>query len=210
MAKAIRIHAFGDPSVLQYEDLPALSPKSGEALVKIDAIGVNYLDIYHRNGIYPITLPVTLGQEFSGYATQVRQGAARVRDALPRLGQIPLGGTATGVLHQHDGRHAEFLDGTGAELGRQHAQSIRQSNPGLQALHVVGARTAISARWFSRRTRESAWAVNRNSSRYSVEKALTVVHSTAAPPTGAPHEFSTRATRAGSNWIVSPEAIRTR
>src|SRR5579862_1725349 len=47
-------------------------------------------------------VPVTLGQEFSGYAAQVRQGIARVEDALPRLGQIPLGGTATGTgLNTH-------------------------------------------------------------------------------------------------------------
>jgi len=47
-------------------------------------------------------VPVTLGQEFSGYAAQVRQGIERVRDAAPRLGQIPLGGTATGTgLNTH-------------------------------------------------------------------------------------------------------------
>ncbi len=47
-------------------------------------------------------VPVTLGQEFSGYAAQVRQGIARIADALPRLGQIPLGGTATGTgLNTH-------------------------------------------------------------------------------------------------------------
>jgi fumarate hydratase class II len=47
-------------------------------------------------------VPVTLGQEFAGYAAQVRQGSERVRDALPRLGQIPLGGTATGTgLNTH-------------------------------------------------------------------------------------------------------------
>jgi fumarate hydratase class II len=47
-------------------------------------------------------VPVTLGQEFGGYAAQVRQGIARVRDTLPRLGQIPLGGTATGTgLNTH-------------------------------------------------------------------------------------------------------------
>jgi fumarate hydratase class II len=47
-------------------------------------------------------VPVTLGQEFAGYAAQVRQGSARVRDALPRLGQIPLGGTAVGTgLNTH-------------------------------------------------------------------------------------------------------------
>jgi fumarate hydratase class II len=47
-------------------------------------------------------VPVTLGQEFAGYAAQVSQGVARVADALPRLGQIPLGGTATGTgLNTH-------------------------------------------------------------------------------------------------------------
>jgi fumarate hydratase class II len=47
-------------------------------------------------------VPVTLGQEFAGFAAQVRQGHARVSDALPRLGQIPLGGTATGTgLNTH-------------------------------------------------------------------------------------------------------------
>jgi fumarate hydratase, class II len=47
-------------------------------------------------------VPVTLGQEFGGYAAQIRQGSARVRDAMPRLGQIPLGGTATGTgLNTH-------------------------------------------------------------------------------------------------------------
>jgi fumarate hydratase class II len=47
-------------------------------------------------------VPVTLGQEFSGYAAQVREGAARVQSALPRVGQIPLGGTATGTgLNTH-------------------------------------------------------------------------------------------------------------
>lgn len=52
-------------------------------------------------------VPVTLGQEFSGYAAQVRQGRARVSDALPRLGQIPLGGTATGTGLN---THPEFAD----------------------------------------------------------------------------------------------------
>ncbi len=47
-------------------------------------------------------VPVTLGQEFAGYAVQVRQGIARVEDSMPRLGQIPLGGTATGTgLNTH-------------------------------------------------------------------------------------------------------------
>jgi len=66
-------------------------------------------------------VPVTLGQEFAGYAAQVRQGIARVRDALPRLGEIPLGGTATGTgLNTHPefaGRVRERLtQETGLEI----------------------------------------------------------------------------------------------
>lgn len=79
MAKAIRIHAFGDPSVLQYEDIPDPTPKAGEAVVKIDAAGVNYLDIYHRIGTYPIPLPVTLGQEAGGTVVAVGDGVSTVK-----------------------------------------------------------------------------------------------------------------------------------
>ena len=58
-------------------------------------------------------VPVTLGQEFAGYAAQVRQGVERVRDALPRLGQIPLGGTATGTGLN---THPEFAERVRARL----------------------------------------------------------------------------------------------
>jgi len=63
-------------------------------------------------------VPVTLGQEFSGYAAQVRQGIARVADAAPRLGQIPLGGTATGTgLNTHREFAARVRERLSAETG---------------------------------------------------------------------------------------------
>ncbi|HET8557636.1 MAG TPA: class II fumarate hydratase, partial [Gaiellaceae bacterium] len=63
-------------------------------------------------------VPVTLGQEFAGYAAQVRQGVARVQDALPRLGQIPLGGTATGTgLNTHPEFAARVREVLGSETG---------------------------------------------------------------------------------------------
>src|SRR5499426_2432057 len=63
-------------------------------------------------------VPVTLGQEFSGYAAQVRQGSARVRDAQPRLAQIPLGGTATGTgLNTHPEFAARVRDYITGETG---------------------------------------------------------------------------------------------
>jgi fumarate hydratase, class II len=63
-------------------------------------------------------VPVTLGQEFAGYAAQVRQGIARVEDAIPRLGQIPLGGTATGTgLNTHPEFAARVRDYLSADTG---------------------------------------------------------------------------------------------
>jgi len=63
-------------------------------------------------------VPVTLGQEFSGYAAQVRQGIARIRDVMPRLGQIPLGGTATGTgLNTHPEFAARVREQLSADTG---------------------------------------------------------------------------------------------
>jgi fumarate hydratase class II len=63
-------------------------------------------------------VPVTLGQEFAGYAAQVRQGAERVKDALPRLAQIPLGGTATGTgLNTHPEFAARVRERLAKETG---------------------------------------------------------------------------------------------
>jgi NADPH2:quinone reductase len=64
--KAVRIHQFGGPEVMQYEDVPTPSPGPGEVLVQLAAAGLNYIDIYQRTGLYPNTLPYTMGLEGSG------------------------------------------------------------------------------------------------------------------------------------------------
>ena len=66
-------------------------------------------------------VPMTLGQEFAGYAAQVRQGRARIEDALPRLGQIPLGGTAVGTGLN---THPEFAERVRGLLGEQTGLTI--------------------------------------------------------------------------------------
>jgi fumarate hydratase class II len=66
-------------------------------------------------------VPVTLGQEFAGYAAQLRQGIARVEDAMPRLGQIPLGGTATGTGLN---THPEFASRAREYLARETGLTI--------------------------------------------------------------------------------------
>ena len=64
--KAVRVHETGGPEKLTLEDLPVPSPGSGQALVKIHAIGVNFIDIYYRTGLYKSPLPFIPGQEAAG------------------------------------------------------------------------------------------------------------------------------------------------
>ena len=77
--KAIRIHQFGGQEVLQYEDVPDPSPKAGEAIVKIDAAGVNFIDTYQRSGAYKIPLPTVLGQEGAGTVSAAGTGVTGVK-----------------------------------------------------------------------------------------------------------------------------------
>lgn len=64
--KAVRIHQFGGPEVLQYEEVPTPAPGPGQVLVKLAAAGLNFIDVYHRTGLYPNKLPYTMGLEGSG------------------------------------------------------------------------------------------------------------------------------------------------
>ncbi len=69
--KAIQVQKNGGPEVLTLVDIPAPKPKPNEAVVKISAAGVNFIDVYFRNGHYPSTLPFTIGQEGSGIVSEV-------------------------------------------------------------------------------------------------------------------------------------------
>ena len=77
--KAVRIHAPGGPEAMRYEDAPEPSPKPGEAVVKVEAAGINYIDVYFRSGQYKAELPVTLGMEAGGTVSAVGQGVADVK-----------------------------------------------------------------------------------------------------------------------------------
>ncbi len=69
--QAIRIHRTGGPEVLQFETLPDLQPAAGQALIRIEASGVNFIDTYFREGRYAAELPYTLGQEAAGTVVSV-------------------------------------------------------------------------------------------------------------------------------------------
>jgi fumarate hydratase, class II len=90
--------------------IPALTELAEALEVKAD----EFADVVKSGRTHLMdAVPVTLGQEFGGYAAQVRQGIARVKDALPRLGQIPLGGTAVGTGLN---THPEFAERVRARL----------------------------------------------------------------------------------------------
>jgi NADPH2:quinone reductase len=80
MTKAVRIHAYGGPEVLRWEDVPTPEPGPGEALVHHEAIGLNYIDVYFRNGLYKApALPATIGMEGAGIVTAVGPDVAELK-----------------------------------------------------------------------------------------------------------------------------------
>jgi NADPH2:quinone reductase len=93
MLKAIRIHEYGGPEVLRWEEVEVGDPGPGQLRVRQAAIGLNYIDVYHRTGLYPLpSLPWTLGMEGAGWVEAVGEGVAefkvgdRVAYASPPVG----------------------------------------------------------------------------------------------------------------------------
>src|SRR5215212_4627150 len=77
--KAIRVHAVGGPEVLRLEDVPDPQPGPGEIVVRLDAIGVNFIEIYQRTGAYPVQYPYTPGREGAGRVSAVGPGVTTFR-----------------------------------------------------------------------------------------------------------------------------------
>ena len=74
MPFAIRIHQTGGPEVMRWEEVVVGDPAPGEARVRHEAVGLNYIDVYHRNGLYPLPLPAGLGMEGAGVIEAVGPG----------------------------------------------------------------------------------------------------------------------------------------
>jgi NADPH2:quinone reductase len=77
--KAVRIHTPGGPETMRFEDVAEPTAKAGEAVVKVEAAGLNYIDVYFRTGQYKADLPITLGLEASGTVTAVGPGVTEVK-----------------------------------------------------------------------------------------------------------------------------------
>ncbi|QNN67491.1 quinone oxidoreductase [Sphingomonas lutea] len=79
MPHAIRVHQFGGPEVLQWEAIDVADPGPGEARIRQDAAGLNFIDVYHRTGLYPQPLPFTPGSEGAGVVEAVGDGVTIVQ-----------------------------------------------------------------------------------------------------------------------------------
>ncbi len=129
--KSIRINQVGGAEVLELVDTPTPVPGPGQALVRHEAIGLNFIDIYFRTGLYPMTLPYTPGSEAAGVVDSVGTGVSRVKPgdrvayaqgigayaetsvvAADRLVQIPSSvSSQTAAAALLKGMTAEFLAG---------------------------------------------------------------------------------------------------
>lgn len=91
MPFAIRIHQTGGPAVLAYEEIPMPRPAAGEVLVRQTAIGLNFIDVYHRSGLYPAPVPFTPGLEGAGIVEEVGTGVSLKKGTRVAYCKGPLG-----------------------------------------------------------------------------------------------------------------------
>src|ERR1700680_3878438 len=163
--KAIQVKRCGGLEVMELADLPTPRPKTNEALIQIKASGVNFVDVYFREGRYPASLPFVIGQEAAGVVVEVGQGVEGLKPgdrvaftgiqgsyaeyaAVPaeRLVPIPRGGTdqqAAAAMLQ--GMTAHYLCHDTYPLKRDETALVHAAAGGVglllvQMAHQIGAR----------------------------------------------------------------------
>lgn len=180
--KAVCVHQVGGPEVLRYEEIPVPEPEPGQARVKIEASGLNFIDIYHRTGAYPVPLPFTLGMEGAGVVdalgpdvTEVRKGD-RVAYAMvlgsyaeyavmPASKLVPLPDsidTRTGAAALLQGMTAQYLVRSTYPLKKGETVLVHAAGGGLGLLLVqfakqIGAKVigTVSTEEKARRAKEA-------------------------------------------------------
>jgi NADPH2:quinone reductase len=163
--KAIQVKRTGGPEVMELVDLPVPQPKSNEAVVKIEAVGVNFIDVYNREGRYPAALPFVPGQEAAGVVSAVGSEAHEVAvgdrvaytlalgsyaeyAAVPadRLVKIPAGvGAREAAAAMLQGMTAHYLSHDTYALKKGETALIHAAAGGVglllvQMAHNIGAR----------------------------------------------------------------------
>ena len=163
--KAIQVKQVGGPEVMELVDLPVPEPKANEAVVKLTASGVNFIDVYHREGRYKVSLPFTPGQEGAGQVVAVGKDVTTVKNgdrvawtatlgcyaeyaavAADRLVQIPAGVSdqqAAATMLQGMTAHYLLYDSHPLKRGETALVHAAAGGVGLllvQMAHNIGAR----------------------------------------------------------------------
>jgi NADPH2:quinone reductase len=118
--KAIQIRQHGGPEVLEVVDVELREPDSNEAVVKIAAAGVNFIDVYHRTGLYPLQLPFTPGQEAAGIVERV---GTNVKDFKPG-DRVAFAGVGGGSYAESNVVPASRLVVVPQEISLKHAAAV--------------------------------------------------------------------------------------
>jgi NADPH2:quinone reductase len=158
--KAIRVDGFGSPEVLRLAEVPDPSPAAGQVVVRVEFAGVNFIDVYHRTGLYPNPLPFVPGMEGAGVVAERGTGVATLREGdrvawtgilgsyaerivLPadRAVLVPSGvatGTAAAVMLQ--GLTAHYLSTSTFPLRKGHVCLVHAAAGGVGLLLVQMAK----------------------------------------------------------------------
>lgn len=96
--KAIRVRGTGGPEVLRLEDVPVPAPGPGQVLIRVEAAGVNFVDVYQRTGLYPVPLPFTPGREAAGTVERIGEGVTTCRPGDRVVSESLTGGYAEYAL----------------------------------------------------------------------------------------------------------------
>lgn len=152
--KSIRIHETGGPDVLRLEDIPAPTPGAGELLIDVEAIGINFIEIYQREGLYPVPRPYTPGAEAAGIVRAVGAGVTEFRVGDPVVSQSVTGAYAAQATVSADravlvpggvstkqaaavflqGLTAHYLATSTFPLGREHGALVHAAAGGVGLL----------------------------------------------------------------------------
>ena len=91
MSLAVHIRQHGGPEVLELVDVPVGEPGPGQVRIRHHAIGLNFIDVYHRSGLYPLTLPSGIGMEGAGVIEAVGEAMALVGKHWQNLQRLMAG-----------------------------------------------------------------------------------------------------------------------
>lgn len=114
--RAIRVHEAGGPDALRLEEIPDPQPGPGQVLVRVEAIGVNFIEVYQRTGLYPMTYPYTPGREAAGVVVAVGDGVTRLKVGDRVASEQFLGAYAELTLGDED-RVVRLPDAVTTQLG---------------------------------------------------------------------------------------------